>query len=164
MHVLQLFALSLLCGALLVACWTDLRARWIPDSASIAVILGFVLYHAAAGKTALLSPTVAWHVAVGVTVFTLSALAFARGWIGGGDVKLLSAVSLWAGPGQVLPFLFATSLASGGIALLLIGYYGVARAMQPADDTGSLPFAIAIAVGGLHLLRVMAPNVEGLTL
>ena len=36
-----------------------------------------------------------------LAVFIVGALLFARGYLGGGDVKLLTAATLWAGPAGI---------------------------------------------------------------
>ena len=56
-------------------------------------------------------------------MFAFGLLAFARGWLGGGDVKLMTAIAAWTGI-TGLPLLFiAVSVAGGGLALV----YAVGR-------------------------------------
>jgi Flp pilus assembly protein protease CpaA len=47
---------------------------------------------------------------------------FARRLIGGGDVKLIAAMTLWAGPDHLALFALVTSLAGGGLALGSLWY------------------------------------------
>ena len=92
-----------------------------------------------------------------------------RGWVGGGDVKLLAATTLLASPGQVLNLLLAVSFAGGllsAIYLLLIrmrlplmqaGSRAPLRRVIRAERWrirrgGPLPYACAISAGGLLTL------------
>src|ERR1700754_2827323 len=54
---------------------------------------------------------------VGVAVLAVGLFLFTFNWIGGGDAKLLAAVSLWAGPSLILPFFLLTGFAGGVLAL-----------------------------------------------
>jgi len=96
-------------------------------------------------------------------VFAVALLAgmgmFAAGWIGGGDAKLLAAVSLWLGLSAMPVFLIVTALAGGGLAVLLMNVRSswvqpylasapawIARLATPGAD---VPYGVAIAVGAL---------------
>src|SRR3546814_1397676 len=57
---------------------------------------------------------------VAAIVLGLGILAFARGWFGGGDVKMLAAVSLWAGPAHLSLLLLVTALAGGLLSLIIL--------------------------------------------
>lgn len=102
-------------------------------------------------------------------VFGCMVLLWRRGWVGGGDVKLLAAITLLAPPGGVLNLLLTVSLAGGALAAL---YLALIRAGLPALRAGSraaprrvlraelwrirrrgpLPYACAISAGGLLTL------------
>src|SRR5687768_2562932 len=51
------------------------------------------------------------HVLVALLTLVAGIAIWNRGLLGGGDVKLLAALSLWAGPGHVGSLLLATGLA-----------------------------------------------------
>ncbi len=55
-------------------------------------------------------------------------LCWRRGWLGGGDAKLLAACALLVPPGLVLPMLLDTALAGGALALL---YLSLGRVLTP---------------------------------
>jgi prepilin peptidase CpaA len=88
---------------------------------------------------------------------------FALGWIGGGDAKLFAACALWMGWPGILPFLMWTSIAGGGLAVMLLwsrklaaalpalGPAWFGRLMQPKGD---VPYGLAIAVGALAAFPV----------
>ena len=73
----------------------------------------------------LVSPVpVAWPAALGlaVVVFVVGLGLFARELIGGGDVKLIAALSLWAGPEQFVWFMLVTTLTGGALSLISLWY------------------------------------------
>jgi prepilin peptidase CpaA len=88
-------------------------------------------------------------------------LLFSLRICGGGDVKLLAAVSLWAGPMLFLPMLVYTSLCGGVMALVLWVNHRMRRSSVPGNlnyTAGStdfskqpMPYAVAIAAGGLFV-------------
>ena len=66
--------------------------------------------------------------ACAAVVFGAGTAAFAAGALGGGDVKLLAAASLFAGPGLISDFLLVTALAGGVL--------GAGRVRRRTDRSG----------------------------
>ena len=64
--------------------------------------------------------------------FVVGAILFSRGWLGGGDVKLLTAATLWVGPAGTPTLLLLTSVLGGGLALLWLMPGGRQLASPPA--------------------------------
>jgi prepilin peptidase CpaA len=64
--------------------------------------------------------TIVRHIVVASVVFGIGIALFLRNWFGGGDVKLLAAVGLWAGPGQILPLLLIMSVTGVALALVIL--------------------------------------------
>jgi prepilin peptidase CpaA len=117
-EVLTWTVLASLLALLGLAALTDLRERRIPNWLTIGIAALYPVY-------VLVSPTsVAWLGALGAAaaVFMLGILLFARQLIGGGDVKLIAAVTLWAGVDQLALFALVTSLAGGALALGSLWY------------------------------------------
>jgi prepilin peptidase CpaA len=107
-----------LVALLALAALIDLRERRIPNWLTGAVAALYPFY-------VLASPMpIDWLGALGVAlaVFTFGYVLFARQLIGGGDVKLIAAVSLWTGLDQVALFALVTSLAGGALALGSLWY------------------------------------------
>ncbi len=84
-------------------------------------------------------------------------LMFARGLVGGGDVKLLAAVGLWCNLATAFFLLTSVFLSGGILALLILG----ARTFAPAGAVArvavlkpraGIPYGIAIGVGALLTL------------
>jgi prepilin peptidase CpaA len=99
----------------------------------------------------------AWSVGCGTVIFAVGAGAFAAGALGGGDVKLLTAVSLFAGPARLLDFLILTALIGGLLGLAVLAGAPIGRPLANSDGTlrarlrRGLPYGPAIAAGGLWL-------------
>lgn len=128
----------------------DLMRFEIPDMLSIVIVAAAIAY-------GLVAPEFDWlsHLASTAIVFAGGLLLFARNWMGGGDVKLLTAIASWTGLGGLPLQLVATSLAGGVLALVLII---VRRAYQGAGTDqmtiprlfrfdAPLPYGVAIAAG-----------------
>jgi prepilin peptidase CpaA len=87
-------------------------------------------------------------------VLAAGAILFSRGLFGGGDVKLLAAVALWADAASAL-LLIAAILICGGILALLILFLRAAVPQSVADRVRTLqpragiPYGVAIAAGTL---------------
>jgi prepilin peptidase CpaA len=145
---------------LAIAACSDLARRRVPNWTSVAIAsAGLVLHVLIAGvMTALAALGVA--AAVGLVL----SISWRLGLMGGGDVKLAVAVVAWLGPARVLPFLFASALAGGALALpyvwsmLLRARVGVAAgtarnavvgALQGAPGRRQVPFGVAIAIGAV---------------
>ena len=107
-----------------------------------------------------------WGLAVAGAVFLLSFLLFMSHRFGGGDVKLLTASALWAGPNLIVSMLVVMSLTGGLLALLvwatnqvrrhhLASYGDISLTGAEYAAANRLPYGVAIAVGaGLVGLRL----------
>ena len=147
---------------LAIAAWCDVATRTIPDRLSIALLaLGI-------GSRLVLEGPQAALISAGLAllVFLGFALLHARGFIGGGDVKLIAALVAGTAPAAVPDLLIAIALAGGVIGL---AYMALARTMsKPAlrphavlpvriavleanriVRRGPMPYALAIAAGTL---------------
>ncbi|WP_448207800.1 A24 family peptidase [Azospirillum sp. sgz302134] len=151
------------CLLLLAAGWDVVRFR-IPNAISLALIGLFALRAAvlpdAADEVRQLLPA--------VIAFAVTVLLFARGLIGGGDVKLLSSATLWVPPGAVLAQVLAVSTAGAILALSLAALRKTVRRALPAGggmedeaephilkDGAPIPYGVAIAAGTLLYLPWM---------
>lgn len=102
--------------ALAIAAYTDLKRRQIDNWLNGGIALAAPLYWFSAGFS--LWPDVAWQVGMGLIVLFGFALIFARGGMGGGDVKLLAALALWLPPLVFFTVLFLTSLVGGAMSMV----------------------------------------------
>jgi prepilin peptidase CpaA len=157
---------------LALAALKDLRERRIPNRLTAGLALLYPVY-------VLVSPVpVAWPGAtlLAGAVFLVGLGLFARQLIGGGDVKLIAAVSLWAGPQHFVWFMLITTLTGGALSLISLWYRRWAGVIEthlavlglaaigglratasgaPRSDTtaisdpATLPYGVAIAAGGI---------------
>lgn len=152
---------SLLCLALV----SDFHAFRIPNRISLALIALYPVY-----LTALPHP-VDWLSALGIFTVTLALgmVAFAFRTVGGGDIKLLAAVSLWAGADGAISFFFVTAMIGGALSLLLVSPYRVNIA-HFCDTAGQLrmrdvflgntvPYGLAIGSAGILVVTPRILNV-----
>jgi prepilin peptidase CpaA len=89
------------------------------------------------------------HLAAGTGMLVLGALLLGLGLFGGGDAKLLASASLWIGVEGLLPFLFATSLAGGLLALWIAGSRLLPGARRTEPGRADVPYGFAIAAGAI---------------
>ena len=148
---------------LLLAAWQDLRTMRIADAVSLAIVGAFAVWALSGLALGSMSFTaIGLALACAAVVFGAGTAAFAAGALGGGDVKLLAAASLFAGPGLISDFLLVTALAGGvlGVAVFAGAPIGPSA---PAADTAirtrlrrGLPYGPAIAAGGLWVAASLA--------
>lgn len=148
MPTISIHAFVVVCFFLAVA-WAaigDLRAFSIPNRL-VLLVAGFYPAHVLASPV-----PVDWISAliVGALAFFVGWFLFARGFIGGGDVKLIAAVALWAGPQMIAPFVLLV-LASGGVLAAVILLHAKVNLSNEGGLTRALaapiPYGIAIAIG-----------------
>ena len=138
--------------ALIVAAIADVNAFEVPNTASIVILVAAAAYGVAATRFNWFS-----HVASVLLMFAFGLLAFARGWLGGGDVKLMTAVAAWTGLNGLAPFFLATSLAGGLLLATLVlirrGWrsagWPVPDRLRVLDQAAPVPYAVAVAAGSI---------------
>lgn len=178
--MLSALCLGCLVGLLVIGALIDIDCRRLPNwlTASVAALYGLFV---------VMSPiAVDWMTAFVVAglVFALGFACFAMQLMGGGDVKLMAALALWAGSDHIALFLFVTSLAGGGLAILMLvlrrwerspllvflsplSSLISPRSLGPAVPAGnpsagsgsdldfSLPYGVAIAAGGFAVIYAL---------
>lgn len=132
--------------ALLVAAFTDLRSRHIGNWLNAGIALAAPLFWWASGLD--LWPGVAWQFGVALVTFAICAALFALRAMGGGDVKLLTALALWIQPLAFLKLIVLMSVL-GGVLTVLFGAWHV---MQRRRDRLAIPYGVAIALAGLWII------------
>jgi len=160
--LLQTGCLAAFAILLLVAGWQDLRTLQIANRLSLATVAAFAVWAVAGIALGRMSVTMlALAFACSVALFAMAAAGFAGGILGGGDVKLLSAASLFAGPAHIADFLVVTALAGGVIGLALLAGAPIGPATAANDGTVrarlriGMPYGPAIAVGGLWIAAAL---------
>ena len=144
-------------GLVLYAAASDIATMTIPNWVSIAVVLLFPLAALLAHMTPL---QIGIHVGIGVLMFLAGFALFSMGVLGGGDVKVIAAASVWTGLAALTPFAYATTIAGGVLAAIMIVARRTAKPSEkrPAflnrllGPENGIPYAVAIAVGALASL------------
>jgi prepilin peptidase CpaA len=156
--LVQFICLALLAGLLIGAAAQDVRTMHIANGFSLAIVALFAISAAAGLASGRISvSSVGMALACAALVFAAGVAAFVTGALGGGDVKLLASVSLFAGSTRLLDFLAITALMGGvlGIAILTRApagpTAGAGEATLRARLRGGVPYGPAIAAGGLWL-------------
>jgi len=153
-------ALGLLFGAIFVALvawaiYSDMNRLTIPNWITMALIANFYAY-----AMIVANDVPIWeHSILAFTVFVAGVALFLLNWFGGGDVKFLAAVVLWAGPTGVVPLLLIMSLAGLvlGIAILcaraVLAKLPSPKVLQNLIpgwvSSGPCPYGVAIGLAAL---------------
>lgn len=155
-------------GLVLIAAVHDIVARTVPNWVSVLLALVGLGARIVDGKLMI-------GLLAALSVFMVAAFLWRRGWLGGGDVKLLGAAALVLPPTSVIPFIVAMSISGSLLAMAYLAAGYAARAVRRPVATngarpngliarakrvelwrmrrgGPLPYACAIAAGFLFIL------------
>jgi len=140
---------GILIAVAIALCWaaaTDLRYRRISNRLSLTIVGLFLVFSVTqllqgeSWKSALVWPAVSAFL-----VFVAGAALFAAHLMGGGDVKLLAAIALFAGPALGLSFVLYVTIAGGFVALVTLLH---ARLKSTNLSEAKVPYGVAIVLGG----------------
>ena len=138
--------LGALAIALLVAAFTDIRRRQIDNWLTGAIAITAPVFWWASGLA--LWPGVALQLGVAVAAFAVLCILFATRMMGGGDVKLLTALALWIQPAWFLKLIIVMALV-GGVLTIVMGVWHIMRRQR---DRLAVPYGVAISAAGLWVL------------
>lgn len=133
--------LVLYAAVLLVACWTDLRDRRIPNLLTIPALVVALALAAWYGSL----PSALLGASLGAGAFVVPMFIYGVSSAGGGDVKLAAFVGAALGFPDLLSALFLAGLS--GSAVVLFGL-----AARRISRKSPVPFGPFIAFGGLAVL------------
>ncbi len=151
--MLEMITLAIFTGLVVFAACSDMSRLIIPNWVSIALVAIFPIAALLAGAPLM---TIGLHLVFGFGVLAIGFVLFQFNVIGGGDAKLLAAVSVWTGLTAFVPFIAWTAVAGGVMALALL----TARQLIPAGTypafvdhllkkQNGIPYGVAIMVGAL---------------
>lgn len=138
--------LAALAIGLLVAAFTDLTSRRIANGLNALIALGAPIFWWASGLS--FFPDILVQLGLAVATFAICAVLFAMRQMGGGDLKLLTALALWLAPGTFLKLVVLMALI-GGILTIVFGSWHI---MRRRKDRIAIPYGLAIASSGLWVL------------
>lgn len=143
-------------GGQLLAATSDAATMRIPNALILCLLGGFAL------SAALSQPDwteLAARTAVGLLILAGGVILFARGWMGGGDVKLLAVSGLWLGPVATPAFLILTALLGGLLTLVVVACHATGarhiaglRIAALRGPVPRVPYGIAIAMAAIAVL------------
>lgn len=153
----ELAILTIFPAAVILAAFTDLFTMTIPNRISLVLVGAFLALAPFSGITL---TQFGWHVAAGLLVLAVTFALFIAGIIGGGDAKLVSAVALWVGMEQLLPYLLIASIFGGALTLGLLTFRKMPLPLSLNKlgwltrlhaPKGKVPYGIALAAGALWI-------------
>jgi prepilin peptidase CpaA len=162
-RLFELLALAGFGGLMMAAAASDFCRLVIPNRVVVALCLLWPLHEGARGAA---PGAIVATLGCAAAVLAAGALLFARGMVGGGDVKLLAAASLWVGAAAVPALLTATALLGGVMALAFLtplARLGAAGRARAAESGGAAfgavrnPIPYGVAIAGAALAVTMAP-------
>jgi len=132
----------------------DLRHYKIGNELIGALAVLFVIHALVSGRWV----SVHWNIVFASMMFVVMLIAYSRGLMGGGDVKLLTVAFLWVGIGCALPFAVLLLVFAGlHVLATRLGWADTRRSDD--DERKRIPFApsIAAALIGVLMLGCLAP-------
>jgi prepilin peptidase CpaA len=146
-------------GLLLVAGLHDTAVRTIPNWIPASLVVAGLILRVQQGN-------VMAGLGTAALLLTILGVLWLRGFIGGGDMKLIPAVALVLPPSGAPAFVLSVAIAGGVLALVYLALSLVVRRPSPGPRhgllarllkaeawrihrRGPLPYAVAIAIGAL---------------
>ena len=140
--------LILLAIALLVAAYTDIKRRQIDNWLNLGIACAAPLFWWASGMS--LHDSI-WQLGLALASFAVLAILFALRAMGGGDVKLLTALALWFKPVWFVKLLVVMALLGGALTLIM----AVVHMVRKTKERLVIPYGVAIAGAGLWVLATL---------
>ena len=136
------------------ASFYDLLTYTIPNTLNAVIAVLFPLYAVAAGFGL---AEVASHGAVAFAILVAGILMFARGWIGGGEAKVVGVTAPAEGPTRpLLDFFVVSAIAGAGLGLMLLSFrrlplpaslLRIGWLRQLHDPKMGVPYGVAFGMG-----------------
>jgi prepilin peptidase CpaA len=145
-------------GLMAAAAVEDFRRLVIPNAVVAGLCVLWLLHLATAPGFSLAGSLGAAGCAA--AVFFIGALLYSRGLIGGGDVKLLAAATLWAGPASTPTLLIVTAVLGGLLTLVLLASARLRALFSWARATAlkSLPVPYGVAIAAAAVIVTLSPH------
>ncbi|HTZ66295.1 MAG TPA: prepilin peptidase [Roseiarcus sp.] len=153
--LLHLSALAFFPALMALSASMDLLTFTIPNRLCAALALGYLVFAALLGVSAV---DILLNLSCGLAILAVAFVMFALGWLGGGDAKLAAATAAWLGWTAILDYGVAAALFGGILTLALLG---ARRVPLPAafgridwlarlhNANAGVPYGIALAAAGL---------------
>ena len=165
LQLVDLILISGLAALVIGAALSDWARYVIPNQIPLAVAGLFVMHAGVLLLRGAPPMNLVWAVACAAAVFGGGAFLFAQKVLGGGDVKLMAVLALWAGPTHIVEFILVTTLYGALLSAAFLlpafrskdtvadGHVGALTAALKRR----LPYGLAIATGAVVVcLRLLA--------
>ena len=135
------------------AALTDLKNYKIRNETVLLLASLFVLHAIASGRWV----DAGWNIGLAAVVFAFLVYFYSRGWMGGGDVKILTVALLWTGVDCAL--VFAILLFIFASLHLLAVRFGLTGSAAGGDERRRIAFAqsVAAALIAVFMLGCLQP-------
>jgi prepilin peptidase CpaA len=145
--------LAILTGLVTWVAISDLVSNRIPNTANAAILALWIAW-------AVLNPNVPviYSIGIGIALFAAGATLFHFNMMGGGDVKFLAVLGLFAGPNEIIFFLIYVSLLGGVLSILgllqsrMTFPVPVFTLVSTAHGKRTVPYGVAIAAGAYIMI------------
>jgi len=135
--------IAVLAGLLVLAAISDIRHRSISNPLNGAIALLAIPFWFAIGLDPW--PGMVLQIGVALAVIAFFSIFFAFNWMGGGDVKLVTALALWMPWGLMLQTVLLISIIGGALTTIVWAWHKYRKTSIGAG----VPYGIAIVLGGL---------------
>jgi len=119
MNITALIILTIFPVCMLFATFYDIFTMTIPNKITLTLVAAFAVCAPLAGISI---ETALWSIGISFIVLVVGFTLFSFGIMGGGDVKLLAASTLWLGTAFALPYLLVASIMGGLLTLVILLY------------------------------------------
>ena len=139
------------------AAMSDLLTMRLPNKLTGSIFICFLVLAIAAQMPLSL---IGMNLSCGLAMLVVGFGMYARGWIGGGDAKLLAAIAAWLGWSALLDFVLLTAMLGGAMSLIILQWrrwplpafmMGAPWLVRLHDPKEGVPYGIALAFGALHV-------------
>jgi prepilin peptidase CpaA len=142
--------------AMAFAASIDVFTMTIPNRVSLLLVVSFVMIALVVQPA---GAVIGRHVVIAAIVLAVSVGMFALRWMGGGDAKLLAAVSLWIGPELFVDYLSLVAILGGILSMAVLLYRSITLlpaflrqqrwALRLHERTGGIPYGVALGGGAM---------------
>lgn len=161
------FSYALLTGlatALVIAAYTDIKRREIDNTLNAAIALAAPVYWLSMG---LGWEAIGFQLGLALVTFAIACALFVAGQMGGGDVKLLTALALWFAPASFLQLVVLMAIL-GGAGSVAMAALNMKREPGESLRDAAATFAaigwVGLAGAVLFALATGRPLIDGATL
>jgi prepilin peptidase CpaA len=130
---------------LIVSMYTDVRYRKIYNVVTLPMALAAPLYWFATGDYGL--QAIGLHLLTALCAFIFCLLWFSLGWMGGGDLKLYTALALWFTWQQILMLFLYSAIIGLVVTVIALTHHKMRR----RPGLSKTPYGVAISLAGLWI-------------